>query len=296
MCPQSYDSCGARKGFMDIHLFEKIIDNISSNDITKKGIVGFHVTGEPLLHKDILHFIKYTTDKGMYIRLNTNATKLDKNMSVGLIESGLQEIVFSFEGYSKEDYERIRVGANYNEVYNNILNFLQINESRGHPVKTEMFVVKIPEISEEKVSNFTKHMSSRFDTFNLVRCMDWAGQIEPYKNEYPIRISYKKFCTAFDTDLNILYDGRVVPCCFDSSGRMSFGDFNTQTLNEILNSKKRKCIIKNIKNENFEGLLCKDCSSILSRSTILINNLIVPRRVYKNARYLLHSFKRRFNK
>src|SRR5574343_405021 len=104
MCPQSYDACGRKKGFMTTQLFEKIIDDISSDERTKDGIVGFHITGEPTLHKDIHHFIKYTTDRGMKIRLNTNATKLNGEMSLGLIKNGLQEIVFSFEGFSKEDY------------------------------------------------------------------------------------------------------------------------------------------------------------------------------------------------
>lgn len=293
MCPQSYDACGRKKGFMTTQLFEKIIDDISSDERTKDGIVGFHITGEPTLHKDIHHFIKYTTDRGMKIRLNTNATKLNGEMSLGLIKNGLQEIVFSFEGFSKEDYERIRVGANYESVLENIHNFIKLNDIHGHPVHTELFVVKIPGVAENKIQRFIDEMSNQIDTINVVGCMDWAGQIEEFKNKYPIRLGYKDKCTAFETDLNILYNGLVVPCCLDSSGVMAFGDFNIETLNDILKSSDRRYLINKIGEHNLKGLLCENCSSILSRNTLIINNLLDPKRLKKHVRNLLHSIKRK---
>jgi radical SAM protein with 4Fe4S-binding SPASM domain len=225
----------------------------------------------------------------MHIRLNTNATKLTPELSEKLITNGLQEIVFSFEGFNKQEYERIRVGANYEQTLSNINQFLEINDSYGHPVKTELFVIRIPDVDSNLINTFHNIMKDKFDTLCFVGCMDWVGQIPYIKNEYPIILSYNNWCSALDTDLNILYNGTVVPCCFDIRGIMPIGNFTTTSLDEILNSKEREKFIKKIKTHNLEDTLCKNCTNMLSQNTIIINNLLKPKRIYRYVRNFLHS-------
>lgn len=290
MCPQSDTRAfhSYKKGFMDDTLFKSIIDQISTNENTKDAIVGFHITGEPTLHPSIPYFAQYTASKGMHIRLNTNATKLTPELSEKLVTSGLQEIVFSFEGFNKKEYERIRVGANYEETLSNIKNFIEINNSHGHPVKTELFVVRIPGVDPNLIDRFHNNMKDLFDNLCFVGCMDWVGQIELIKNEYPIILSYNSWCSALDTDLNVLYDGTVVPCCFDVHGKMPIGHFSNMTLDEILESEQRNSFIEHIKSHSLDGTLCKNCTNMLSQKTIILNSLLKPKRIYRYVRNLLH--------
>jgi radical SAM protein with 4Fe4S-binding SPASM domain len=70
--------------------------------------------------------IKYCSDRGLNTSIHTNATILTGELSHRLINSGLSVISFSFDGYTKDVYESIRVGANFEKALNNILQFLRI--------------------------------------------------------------------------------------------------------------------------------------------------------------------------
>ena len=59
--------------------------------------------GEPLLNPNLPEIIDYAKKKGVLETIiNTNATKLDSKMSKKLIESGLDLMIFSFDGGTKK--------------------------------------------------------------------------------------------------------------------------------------------------------------------------------------------------
>ena len=59
--------------------------------------------GEPLLHPKIAEFIDLAKRAGVLeVMINTNATRLDEKMSRNLIEAGLDQIIYSFDGGSKK--------------------------------------------------------------------------------------------------------------------------------------------------------------------------------------------------
>ena len=65
--------------------------------------------------------------------INTNATQLNEKKSKELIESGLDVMIYSFDGGTKETYEKMRPGRfkenKFENVYKNIYEFKNIRES-----------------------------------------------------------------------------------------------------------------------------------------------------------------------
>ena len=121
------DKC--KKGFIDVRDFEKIIDEGANNNLYG---VKFNIRGEPLLHPHIVSFIKYAKKKGLIdIYFNTNAILLTEKMSYKLIEAGLDRISISFEGYTKEVYEKYRIGSNYEKVLKNIEKLQKIKQKNN---------------------------------------------------------------------------------------------------------------------------------------------------------------------
>lgn len=108
MCPQSVGM--RQKGFMDIDLAKKIIDDGAKLGIITL-IIGIH--GEPLLHKKICSIIKYAKKRRFYVTLSTNFTLATPKLSKELIESGLDEIILSLDSVKPELYEFYRRGANF---------------------------------------------------------------------------------------------------------------------------------------------------------------------------------------
>ena len=63
------------------------------------------------MHPKLSNFIKYAKEKGILETIiNTNATNLTIENSNKLIESGLDLIIYSFDGGTKETYEKMRPG------------------------------------------------------------------------------------------------------------------------------------------------------------------------------------------
>ena len=88
---------------------DKIIDDkLCYNLIDQAAELGvpsmkFNWRGEPLLNPKIYDYIKYAKEKGILETIiNTNATNLTEKNSEKLIKSGLDLIIYSFDGGSKE--------------------------------------------------------------------------------------------------------------------------------------------------------------------------------------------------
>ena len=71
--------------------------------------------------------IKYAKDAGVCdVMFNTNASLLTEKKAVEIIESGLDKLFFSFDSPYGEEFNKIRVKGDYDQVLNNIKNFMRI--------------------------------------------------------------------------------------------------------------------------------------------------------------------------
>src|SRR3989338_7528633 len=74
-------SCANRlikeRGFMKLTLFKKIIDQLLGYSFE----VFLYMSGEPLMHPDIVEMINYAKNKRLFVNLSTNATLLNNELS-----------------------------------------------------------------------------------------------------------------------------------------------------------------------------------------------------------------------
>jgi len=81
-CPRHY--LDDLKGFIDLNLFKRLIDEIASYPET---ILVLHRRGESLLHPDFLEICAYVKGKFANVQLATNATLLDEKMALAIINA-----------------------------------------------------------------------------------------------------------------------------------------------------------------------------------------------------------------
>lgn len=83
--------------------------------------------GEPLLDKTLPEKIKFAKDvvgfKG--IGITSNCTVLTEKTSVRLLEAGLNCIIPSIDGFTKEVQEKIRPRTNFEKIYKNVQYFIE---------------------------------------------------------------------------------------------------------------------------------------------------------------------------
>ncbi len=261
------------KGDMDFNLFKKIIDEISGKvyDINL-----FH-RGEPLLNRDIVSMVSYAAGSGIKTRIHTNATLLDKDLSRKLILAGLDLISFSFDGYTKEEYEKNRSGAKFSESLGRIVDFLKIkSELRSKKPYTIIQVIEQTEkLSGSETRRQRKIFLKNFKNLPLNKVItrtphNWGGLLELNGPDKKRKIHSKKsLCTFPWYSLTVFYDGRVFLCPQDFEGRICLGSLNNEGVNDIFNGK----IIKAMRDTFISGevgnvIPCNDCDRI-TRKTFL---------------------------
>ena len=135
MCPRTVliaRGTFADVGLMEFDLYKKIIDEGEKYNLPS---VKLQYLGEPLAHPDLGKQIKYAKDAGVLdVMFNTNATLLTEEKSHEILESGIDAIFFSFDSMDPDTYNKIRLGANYDEVMENILQFLDIKKKYGYDI------------------------------------------------------------------------------------------------------------------------------------------------------------------
>ncbi len=235
MCPQSFGRRFA-KGYMEFSLFKKIIDEAK----TFVYDVNLHHTGEPTLHPRLPEMIRYAKESGIYTRLHTNATLLNEERARALLTSGLDLISFSFDGYEKEEYEKIRVRSDFDETLGNILNFLHLKKKLGQTTPYTIFEV-IDFSGEARDAERQKKFRAQFaglplDQLIIKEPHNWAGSYEIKDHVPSYYTDYSSPCTFPWYALVIFWNGKVAPCPQDFYGDLDMGDVNKSSIKEIWNS------------------------------------------------------------
>lgn len=228
--------------------------------------------GEPLLNPKLNEFIVYAKKKGILeVSINTNAVSLSEDKSRELIDSGLDVIIYSFDGGTKETYEKMRPGRfqknNFESVYKNIKRFSKIkNEMKSKFPITKIQMILTKETRNEK-ENFFKLFSNILDDVTVTQYNERGGsisdltevqqkKIQTYLNEnnldsktpYMVNINEEIFisrkrkpCEQIFQRLMITYNGRVGMCCHDWGAQHGVGFVNKDAFEK---SKKEYLVVK----------------------------------------------------
>ncbi|MBU0460890.1 SPASM domain-containing protein [bacterium] len=233
--------------------------------------VWLHHYGEPLLHSQITDIIQYLSSVGVRPRLSTNGILLTPALSRELIKAGLSEIVFSVDGSFKESYERIRVGANYETVMENVRNFLQIKKESGSITpETQVQFVDVYG-SNDEAERFTAYWSKTdVNWINIKIPSTRAQKIADNEILTQIRARHHRDytsnhlpCSWLWTSMVILSDGDVIPCCTDLSGSISMGNVFELPLMDIWNGERaRQMREDHIAGTYKSAKICKTCPEL----------------------------------
>lgn len=251
MCPRT--KMNRKVGNMDLSLFKKIVDE--SKDFVKE--YQLSQNGEPLMNNKIFEMIKYARSNGVFTSFFSNGTLLDESKGRKIIDSGLDRILITIDGATKETYEKIRVNANFERTVSNIENFLKLKSELGS--KKPEFILQIIKMkeTESEIPRFIEKFKHLPVDHIRVRPFDtWAGDADVIKHA-PSKIVKRSrvACTQLWTTMPILWDGRVVPCCRDYDGFVVLGDVSKSHVFDVWNGPKAKSFRKN----HTGTKLCADC-------------------------------------
>jgi radical SAM protein with 4Fe4S-binding SPASM domain len=258
MCPHSRLK---KMGTMDMKLYKKIIDNCQRLNIK---MITLSFFGEPLLDKDLIEKIKYAKSKGMNVAFYSNASLLDEKWAEKLINSGLEGITISFDGYSKETYEKIRKKLKFDSVKRNILGLIRMKKklNRKNP-KINLVLVELEE-NKNEIRNFYKEWKNKVDSINIINMRNWANDIKKEGTKESFHFNKKikrKPCALIWLKMVVDWNGDVVLCCDDWNHSTILGNLKKQTIEDIWKGEKLNKIREaHTKGEFYKVPLCSGCN------------------------------------
>jgi radical SAM protein with 4Fe4S-binding SPASM domain len=273
MCPNSKISY-KKPEKMSISLFNKILEEILQEDLQFTQIY-LYLQNEPLMDSDIfnkLKLIKKISKGRIFTGLVTNGTLFTYKKIEELIKSEIDDIVISVDAYSEKTYKEIRQGLNFNKVIKNIENIIDSSYNKHIEVK---FVLQKNNISEFKY--FKKFWKRKGIPILISLLNNRSGNLLSYYNlclknkEIPYKLRFKnnigrmtnRGCHYPFINFNILYNGDVILCCNDYSGKKILGNVNVSSIKEIWNSKKYQRIRELFYKKKYEKIfLCQTCTKI----------------------------------
>jgi len=113
ICEHTYWDEPARN--MTFDQFKYIIDQFP--DLKWLGMTGI---GESFLNPDFLKMVEYVKRRGIYVELYDSFYFIDDESARRLVELGVEKIFASIDGATKETYEKIRVGSDFDKVWENV--------------------------------------------------------------------------------------------------------------------------------------------------------------------------------
>lgn len=263
------------KGYMDWDLYEHLIDEARKMRVTE---IRLFLAGEPLLHPEIAKMVNLADTNGFRTSIHTNATCLTRELGCQLIEAGLSEITFSFDGETSQEYERIRVGAEFDKTLSNIIEFLRIKkELRATGLKTTLQVIKLfnplnpgtPKLSPAFVQRFRKLPLSGF---SVLSPHTWAGE----KTDIAARPRGACYfpCQTLWQSMSVAWDGRVLLCCGDLNGRVVLGDLKVDNPGQIWLGKRMRGLRQAlVEHRNDSCPMCNSCDALWRHTHPLVGDV-----------------------
>lgn len=257
------------RGFMDFDLYKKVIDEAA--DFVYD--IYLHHRGESLLHPDVFKMIKYAKKRNISTRLHTNATLLNEEKSFLLLNSGLDFLSFSFDGYDEETYENIRRGGGFERTLANIVRFLKMKKNKKK--NSPFTVLTVIDFSSKEKGNLTREKkkkkqflshfnSAPLDALRIRRPHNWGGEYRVNEGSLNHGLLLRFVpCTFLWYALVIFWDGTVLPCPQDFFGKLALGNVNQNSLVELWNSKKEKFLRENMTRNDYKVLSsCNKCDRL----------------------------------
>jgi MoaA/NifB/PqqE/SkfB family radical SAM enzyme len=111
----SWDEPG---GTMSLTSYDRLLRDLE--EVSPMPMLSFWGIGEPLMHPGIVEMIRSASGRGAKTELITNGLLLNRKAAEGLLAAGLDRIVVSIDGVSRESYSDVRCGADLEVVKKNV--------------------------------------------------------------------------------------------------------------------------------------------------------------------------------
>ena len=264
---------------MPLSIFERVLEQVQATAHTMQ----FYFQGEPLLNKQLPEMIAAAHKAGLYTIVSTNAQSLSQDMANTLVQSGLNRIIVSIDGFSEESYQAYRIGGSLQKALDALRYLANAKRLHKSHIRIELQTLRLKSNEHEWawIKKNYKKLGATHLVFKTAQLYDFehghplmptSERYSRYRKTADGTYIHKKssrlspYCLFASSPCKRLWSGCVIttsgdilPCCYDKDHRHTLGNITTQSLVDIFHSKKanalRRCILKGHLPE-----MCKNCN------------------------------------
>ena len=292
MCKRNNMSNDFLKRNKQFNLFEKEMSFEEFRDIlnqfSKLKKINLTGIGENFLNKDFLKMLEYTKNKKINIEFADNFYFLDEKNANKLIDIGIDSIYASIDGATKETYEKIRIGCDFDKVIKNVKGLFYLKKKRQKKYPKIIFNYVINAYNYTEVLDFIDLISSiadgeefsiqftdmiNFDKNQAHLCLEESVtqkiifQAIQKAKKMGVTMGHRKRIKNNMINCQhalrpiIFPTGHVSPCCFASEG-IIMENINEKSFREIWDSDNYKNLRKDIRMGRIP-VLCENCEFLV---------------------------------
>lgn len=261
------DRNSGRPPYLDPGIYRKLIEEIAGNPDYDIKTMEWPVSGEFFVNKRWPEFIDITRQAmnehpnfRPWVLLNDNMMLFGPDKIEAILDSGVvRQIICSLDGRDRESAERMRPGAKYETLLDNIHALCDANRARDNKV-----VLEINNGADSLCiyRPLDPAMQAVFDRVDRVRLWTPTNWNESFKLFEGCRIPAKDGYCQFVTNAAVLStSGKITKCCMDLQEKTAYGDLRTHTLEQIWRGSERLAFMEKMgRGSRNEVAGCANCS------------------------------------
>jgi radical SAM protein with 4Fe4S-binding SPASM domain len=271
MCARTTDMT-RDEGDMDMALYTHIVDQlaeISPPNRLKNRLLRLHQFGESLVHPEFHDMIRYAADRGFRVALSINPILLKDGIADRLLASGIDSLFISLDGHDDESFYQIRGLKNsYGRSVQRLEKFLRKKQSLGLSMHIELSMINF-KLNRQSIGEMQDYWCNHpgIDDFRNKEFMKWDGSADDInaladdQSNHAIEETIEKRggCNLPWNQMAVMWDGRVVPCCYDYDGKYLLGDVREKSLIDIWLDEPMALLRREFESKNVSNALCVNC-------------------------------------
>ena len=254
--------------YMSPEIWERVLREVSPYVHT----IQFFFQGEPLLNKHLARMVRDAHAQYLYTIVSTNAQAMTRETAMELMSAGLSRIIVSIDGLSDESYGAYRVGGSLQKSLQALQWLREAKQACHSRCTIEMQCLKLRTNEHE-----WPEMRRRYRELGADRLTLKTAQLYDFEHGHPLmpsRASDSRYEQAADGTYRmkqrrrwgclrlwsgavITASGEVLPCCYDKSGKYSFGNITEHSLRSLFHNEKARQFRRQVL--RFQPAICHNC-------------------------------------
>lgn len=271
-CPSGLRSFTRPTGMADLDLFRLAVDQLRRDLV----YLLLYFQGEPYLHPDFLEMVSYASQRGIFVATSTNGHYLTPAKAQATVASGIGEVIISVDGATQETYQAYRVGGKLEKVKEGIRNLVAARREAGTigpAIVLQFLVVRPNEHEIDAIRALGRELGVDLVKLKTAQIYDFENgsdlipTLERYSRyqkgpdgRYHIKNPLDNQCWKLWYGVELTWDGKVLPCCFDKDAQYEMGRLADTPFRDIWRSSPYQDFRNQLLRSREQIDICRNCS------------------------------------